>query len=700
MNHNNTMPLESIQPAEQSPVSTIAYVHNKHMKSNSVSPSRFTRIRQNSLSSIDSQLFSNGFSTANDTQSKAYVPYSENIKSFQSSLRTPMAYETFTVISMLSCTDSLLYYLSFLPIKILISLAQYFKSAILSFGQSQFNIHSRYIHTLLQGIIILVVLCVTSLLQDYAHIDTYTQINAITWTRLYVLFNIFNVVEMILERIGIKLNGHLNYAAINSVDRIKTACMSIIYVLVHCWVIQLQISTLHSAFDQSNELLSLLSSLKVSDIKDGTRTDWNRSQLFRGTLVDVSQRFKWCLFVLIVGVQKCLRLYPITAPSTLHTTYYDNVVDILDQYSKIILNPSILLQYANHIATYLDQPRQLAKSTVMFIFSPYVYSDVVNATSAEVITKSSAIITPSSHNVYLSLHNVWSRVVGTTKSTNITATFDDVTNYQHTLNVGSSDILNQQCSMGLVDAFDAYNTWLPTFLYNVATIIVILILIDWLKHATISLYNKSITSDTYRSFCKQVSVAYIESEPLGIDDNKDVFTASHFDFLAMPLAVIVIRELWHLTLALVNSCMFGRWTHRLLGVNLVISPSSLHRCKYYAQLTQSRDINVWSSSKSVDTLAVSHIFLYSVMALLCVRACVFIWFCCIKICTRILIRGFGFSYMDTTARTVLHYNTINGSHTPPYTNGTNTNHSINQPIHTSPSMYEIVRNAFSSPQKK
>lgn len=250
------MPLESIQPQE-SPVADTGRAH----------ASAYTRIRQHSLSSIDYKLLAANALQAieHSHQYATYVPYTEPVSTLQCAVSNPIAFEQFTLISMLACLDSLLYYLSFLPINILMSLMQLSRSMIA--GRSASPYENKSVHIVLQGVIMAVVLCMISLLQDYGiagtYIDTYSQIIGITWTRLYVLYNLFAIAELILERVGIRLNGHLHYAVLHSTARTTTTILSILYVLLHCYVLQLQISTLHTAFDQSNELLSLLSATKV-----------------------------------------------------------------------------------------------------------------------------------------------------------------------------------------------------------------------------------------------------------------------------------------------------------------------------------------------------------------------------------------------------------------------------------------------------
>lgn len=382
------------------------------------------------------------------------------------------------------------------------------------------------------------------------------------------------------------------------------------------------------------------------DIRDGTRADWTRAQLFRCSLIDSSQRFKWILFIAIVGSQKCLRLYPMSHTSTTDTSLFNIIQQAMHSYSKFLFDPSSVIDWLPHLTGYLDHPRQLIQSSVMFVFSPYVYSDVVQpVTSSATATAPLTAAVPASHNVYLSLHNVWSKVVSTLNTTAIDSTTHTLPHESHASS--GLDMLTQHCKTGLVDAFDGLSIWLTSYLYNVLTILVILVLIDYVKHATIALYNKSITSDTYRSFCKQVSNAYVTAEPVGIDDSKDTFTASHFDFLAMPLAVIVLRELWHLTLALVNSCMFGRLTWYLFGVNLVISPSSVARCKYYAEVSLPAETTAWHTT--AHSIEPTRVLMYSVAALLALRLAVFLCFCSAKIFTRLCIRAIALSYVHPYA---------------------------------------------------
>lgn len=113
----------------------------------------------------------------------------------------------------------------------------------------------------------------------------------------------FAILDTLLERIGARLTGNLTWACSEHRYRLTVVIASIFYVLAHCIILMMQISTLHSAIDGGNEVLGLLASVKFSDIKDGFRSTHTTETMFRSALGDVATRFKWLIFLMLVKKQ-------------------------------------------------------------------------------------------------------------------------------------------------------------------------------------------------------------------------------------------------------------------------------------------------------------------------------------------------------------------------------------------------------------
>ena len=607
----------------------------------------------------------------------------------------PRAHEGVVWVGLCCCLDALLYCFSFLPFKILIAVLAWirsmiarmihrlgeifccrqrrpksrrtvststsFDSTISDSGDSSESVshtalQPQHIHALLQGLIITFALLGVNMLIEYVNLNTYKTISKMaSWVKLYVLFNLFAVFDLILERVGKRMTGYLNWAVVvgNRTSRVAIVAASSAYVLLHCLVLTCQISTIHSAVDNGAEVLGVLINVKLSDLKDGFRTSLDHETLFKLSLQDVANRFKWIVFLFLIGIQKLFRLYTLPTVAELQQIRmswswlpfigrYQHTEGWIEGWWKSVVESTFMsqissLQYWSDLAT-----------TCMASFRSYVSELIVGTFSPSI---SAAI---SSDAVYVL--PVAPGLASLNKSpfqlfTSKPPTFASIGT------IGDEQSIDP--TLLLVDAISILPVWLPTFLYSAVVTFIIVCMIDFVKHSTLALFNPDwLTPRVYKSHQKRLSSFFLLAPKLGLGDQKSSsFALAHFDFISLPLTVMIVRELWSMSIAVVNSCWWGSLWLDLLGKNVIIDTTIRQRCAIWyqqvhllnASLTYTIPIPPPSLAGVTPSIRAQWLmaedpnnnFWLAASLLFAFRVGVFVFMCCCKVMIRLILRAYA-----------------------------------------------------------
>jgi hypothetical protein len=557
------------------------------------------------------------------------VPYAESPNSINRLVLNPIEFEKYVWLGVCACFDALFYCFSFLPVKIAISSYIGLKSIITGNNNLLF---AKHIHALIQGFILVTVLFILFLFSDYT--NGYIIISKITWTKLYVLFGLFAVLDLMLERVGKRLTGHLSWSVSNSNLRGYTCFITVAYVLIHCYVLILQMNVIANAIDTGQEMLGLLVSVKVTDLKDGWKS-FDRETLFRSTLSDIGSRFKWIIFLLLIAMQKFTKIYTIPksillATNSVNSNFLQLAYNYSGQVVEYLLNltPATLLLHLQALfSTIYSLVYEFSEKLLFALFSPsfadqFQYNNynsnnihAVNFVNQNGTLKAVSNVLPSAVNPQNSGSYSYSfNIFGLFSSNNPAA------NINTELQIDSLTILH---------------VWLPYFLYSALMTLTILCLIDWLKHCTLALFNMNwLDNSIYVQFQQRVSAFYLNAPKLGLGENETtIFALAHFDFMNLPFTILLVRELFTLSLAVVNSCWYSNSVKFWLNVEVWMDYQAKYRCSIYN--------NTVDSTKTLNNSATSSTmtFFQAALLLLALRIIMFLTFIMMKIIIRLILRG-------------------------------------------------------------
>lgn len=210
--------------------------------------------------------------------------------------------ERFVTFGLCLCLDVILFCFSFLPLQVVIAAVHVFRSLV--FPCKKLVIYPKHIYALIQGLVIASTVFLLSFL-DLDLTDNYERIGrALNFTRLHTLFLVFEATDALLNAFNQRVSGSLVWCVTHKKHRIAMTIITILAVLVHSSVMNMQVSTLHKAINGGEEMLGLLLAVKLTatDLKAGLQfSKLKSSTAFNTELVnDVVNRFRWITFLSMI----------------------------------------------------------------------------------------------------------------------------------------------------------------------------------------------------------------------------------------------------------------------------------------------------------------------------------------------------------------------------------------------------------------
>lgn len=195
------------------------------------------------------------------------------------------------------CLDSILFMLTYLPIRIFYSVSSYVV------GYEKLTKYLYY--DLLRGIIILVsVLFLTKLPIS----QLYHFVRAQSFIKLYVMFNMLDIFERLFCTVGQDINDSLIFISKpkyihnskNFVGLFFRILLAVVYNITHSFMYFTRMVVLSAAINSdSKSLLSLLLSNNFVEIKSSVFKRFAEANLFQITCADIVERFEIILFLFL-----------------------------------------------------------------------------------------------------------------------------------------------------------------------------------------------------------------------------------------------------------------------------------------------------------------------------------------------------------------------------------------------------------------
>eukprot|EP01137_Pigoraptor_chileana_P002871 Opistho-2@42313 len=201
---------------------------------------------------------------------------------------------------LLICLDSLIYYVSFLFIKFIAALWTLIRRHLLR--RKDVVIYPRHILVIMESATV----CLSVLLLgavDFRGIYVFIQKN-LSWAKPYVLFQIFGVLDDLMEHTSRRVIGGIVHSVRTGQQRLAMVLMGSVLVTVHSLVLTVQMCALHVAFDSKAELLSLLLAVKMGELRSTRVSSVSKEKLFETCIADTVERFKWLVFVTMMFLEK------------------------------------------------------------------------------------------------------------------------------------------------------------------------------------------------------------------------------------------------------------------------------------------------------------------------------------------------------------------------------------------------------------
>lgn len=223
--------------------------------------------------------------------------------------------ERFVLLGLMLCADSLLYGFGFLPIKVVIAAVALLRAGLRRVASGRHvSLYPRQQLVLAQGVTVaLSVMALDALDLDLE--DTYARVNRSKgYARLHAVFLLFSAFDALITVLGQRATGYLSWGITNRRHRAPLLAVYAGTVLLHCVILNVQVSTLMSGVDGGTEMIGLLFGIKLTagDVRSGVEQKRQSTQQISDGLVrDVVERFKWCVFL---GVVLAAKLSPPAAP--------------------------------------------------------------------------------------------------------------------------------------------------------------------------------------------------------------------------------------------------------------------------------------------------------------------------------------------------------------------------------------------------
>ncbi|KJE91785.1 hypothetical protein CAOG_002870 [Capsaspora owczarzaki ATCC 30864] len=199
------------------------------------------------------------------------------------------------------CLDVLLYCFTVLPLRVAASLFR-----LMRYPSRR---SATQIYATIQGAIVLCAVIAVDQL-DVSETAYYFMRSQMNWAKLYSCFQLFSALDILVEQCGRRITGSLVWSVLNRSQRLLMAIVTFIYVFAHASIILVQIASVHVALDQGSELLSLMLSVQLVELKAAMVTSMTRVQLFKTCLTDIAQQFRWLIILFTIYVDKLSRYTP------------------------------------------------------------------------------------------------------------------------------------------------------------------------------------------------------------------------------------------------------------------------------------------------------------------------------------------------------------------------------------------------------
>lgn len=298
-----------------------------------------------------------GYALENDEQR-----YVERRRKFYTFLRVPIEFEKFMFQAFFQVVDTFLYVFTLLPIRFLLS-CWFIITRFLNQLVSRIFLHQRHprfisdqphhngilqpaeVCDLLRGIILIS----ATVLINY--VDTsilYHNIKSQEVIKLYIFFNILEVIDKLLSTVGCDILDTLFWTAtepVNYQDRnrqrlgiISHLITAIIYVVMHSLLALLQATTLNVALNsKDNGVYTILMSNNFVELKGMVFKKFEKNNLFHMSCSDVRERHHLLILIVIVMMQ------------TLKEYNWDEMqLLVLLPYCAVILISETMVDWAKH----------------------------------------------------------------------------------------------------------------------------------------------------------------------------------------------------------------------------------------------------------------------------------------------------------------------------------------------------------------
>eukprot|EP01135_Chromosphaera_perkinsii_P005286 Nk52_evm5s332 gene=Nk52_evmTU5s332 len=422
-------------------------------------------------------------------------------------LKSSLEMESFIWLGVVVCFDALLYCFTYWPLLFIKSCWILVRSW---FGHTK--MYPSYVYCLFKGAIMVITIGALDVMDLY---EAYAFVKDLTWTRLYVLFNLFALFDQLLEQLGKRVMGSLVWAISHKSQRLLMLFISAGYILIHSLILNMEVSTVHIAINTGNELLTLLLAVKFVELKVNSDLQ-DKRDLFKMCLIDVTTRFKWMVFLIITFLDKFslryLILYEeVRKQSRLNDGYFGYVKGIVTWSKESLLNH--FYTPAPDIHEPLEVPS--AATNVQDLPVGGIKSAPGSGHTA------GGILAP--HEGVVDAFGDYLRTSGGQGgfSTEYLKNLPNATKY-----------------------LEGMHSWLPAFFSSCGIVLLVEFMIDLIKHCTMTMLTDWLDSSVYASFRVALGVEF-ESAPLvGLTDSRGNLLSQHFDVVMLPITCVILRLVW------------------------------------------------------------------------------------------------------------------------------------------------------------
>ncbi|GFO35720.1 transmembrane anterior posterior transformation protein 1-like protein [Plakobranchus ocellatus] len=230
------------------------------------------------------------------------------------SVYTPKNLEKFLAFGFLQCLDSILYMVTFLPLRILVALMRLLTyPCTLIFVGRRSILDASQVCDLLKGLILVVSCYITSQV-DMSMI--YHIVRGQSIMKFYVFFNMLDVMDKLVSQFGQDILDSLYWTAVEPRGRKREhfgtffhLVFATVYVIAHTMMILMQAIILNVAFNSHNKnLLTVMMSNNFVEIKVNVFKRVDKTNLCQITYSDVRERFHYMVLLFFVFVRNMKEL--------------------------------------------------------------------------------------------------------------------------------------------------------------------------------------------------------------------------------------------------------------------------------------------------------------------------------------------------------------------------------------------------------